>query len=423
MQRAGARQWVILLLLVALSVGPTVLAQETQITFGIPWGLDVFDGVLLELVDEYNQQNPGVHVNIESGWGIDRLITGAAGGAGPDVIGFGGPGEVVSIGEAVLQPIDAMIERFGIDTSLFLPDSVTTMGGQTYALKMFVDPNFPLLYNETILLEAGINGPPATVTDFDEMFHKLTRRSSTGDVEQLAMLPWNLGEEHLFLTWGPTFGAYSVWEGDETSGRYHVNTDEWRTTFEWINGYYQQLLPDIAHWGDAAWWQLDWLFEGKLAMAYHVSPTLGRLQDVTPYTWKAAAPLSHPDGAEVPMWFGGFSFGIGKFTQHADAAYDFLEFITWDPRAAEIIGNAGLIGAYQGSVAHQVLLESNPEWTEFLSLLPRAFGNLYNPPQVSFSTAAVDFFTAVKEGSTVPGELAEMERRLNAQAAEAGILR
>ena len=237
------------------------------------------------------------------------------------------------------------------------------------------------------------------------------------------MLPWNLSVAHLFFTWGPVFGANQIWEGDETSGRYVLTTPEWRATFDWLMDYYHRLAPDIASWGDRRWYHIDWLVEGKVAMAYHVSPTLGRLQAATPYTWKIAPPMTQPGGAELPVWFGGFTFGVGKFTQKEEAAYDFLRFLVWDPEASEIIGRYGLIGAYQGAVAHDVLLEHNPEWAEFVALLPRASGNMYVPPQINFGAAADTFINAVKAGGSVPNGLAEMERILNNQAAEAGILR
>src|SRR5690606_41609229 len=98
------------------------------------------------------------------------------------------------------------------------------------------------------------------------------------------MLPWNLSVAHLFFTWGPVFGANQIWEGDETSGRYVLTTPEWRATFDWLMDYYHRVAPDVAAWGDRRWYHIDWLVEGKVAMAYHVSPTLGRLQAATPYT-------------------------------------------------------------------------------------------------------------------------------------------
>ena len=414
---------IIVLWVVVFSASMAVSAQKTTITFGVPWGLDVFEGVLLELVDAYNAQSQTVQVEIETGWDRDKLVTAAAGGAGPDVIGFDGPSTVRAIGEVVLRPIDAEIDRHGIDLNRFFPDSVTQIRGQTYTLKLFVDPNFPLIYNDTFLQEAGVAMPPRSIPELDEVFPKLTRRTADGQAERVAMLPWNLGDEHLFLTWGPAFGATKIWDGDETSGRFVLSTPEWRSTFDWIIDYYHRIVPDIGHWGDRAWWNLDWLIEGRIAMAYHVSPTLGRLKATTPYTWKIAPPLSGPSGVEMPIWFGGFTFGVGKFTQNEEAAFDFLRFLIWDAQASEIIGSAGLIGAYQGAAAHDVLLENNPEWAEFISLLPRAFGNLYIPPQVRFGERATEFMNAIKAGASVPNALAELERVVNAEAAEVDMLR
>lgn len=411
-----------IVLTLLLTVATAASAQKSTVTFGIPWGLDVFQGTLLRLVDAYNEQSELYHVEIDTGWSPEKLLTAAAAGTGPDVVGVDGPDEVRNTGEVVLQPIDIMIDRYDIDVSRFLPDSVTQIRGQTYAIKLFVDPNFPIVYNETLLQQAGLSEPPRTIQEFDEIYPKLLRRSNDGMLEQAGMLPWNLSEGHLFQTWGPVFGADRIWEGDETSGRYNVTTPEWRATFEWLNDYYQRISPDIAHWGDRRWYHLDWLIEGKLLMAYHVSPTLRTLQETTPYTWKIALPMTQPGGAEMPIWFGGFSFGVGKYAENLEGAYDFLRFITWDDRAAEIIGTTGLIGAYQGSVAHEVLLEHNPVWAEFIGLLPKASGNFYNPPQIRFADLSAEFVRSWKEGGSVPNGLAELERLLNSLAAEAGVL-
>jgi len=411
----------VLFVVMALTFSTAAMAQKTTISFGVPWGLDVFNGVLLELVDAYNAQSDKYRVEIDTGWGPDKLLTAAAGGTGPDVVGVDNPDTVRTLGEAVLRPIDVMIDRYGIDRGRFLPDSVTQLRGQTYSIKMFVDPNFPLIYNETLLQESGIGQPPATISELDEVNSKLTRRSNDGLVQQLGMLPWNLGDDHLFFTWGPTFGAASIWEGDENSGRFKLATDEWHETFDWIAEYVHRLLPEIGHWGDRRWYHLDWLIDGNVLMAYHVSPTLARLKENTPYTWKVAPPLTNPGGSAAPIWFGGFTFGVGKFTNVEEGAYDFLRFLTWDERASEIIGRTGLIGAYQGSVAHQVLLENNPEWSDFLAVLPLASGNYYRPPQVNFAAEATAFMNSVREGGTVADGLFEMERRLNILAEEAGL--
>ena len=103
-----------------------------------------------------------------TGWSYDKQLTSAAAGLGPDVVQLLS-GNESSYLQLVTAPLDDRLEWAGIPAASFLPKTVSEQDGAIYGLPMFVDINFPLMYNKTLYSEAGLDAetPPATLADFD----------------------------------------------------------------------------------------------------------------------------------------------------------------------------------------------------------------------------------------------------------------
>lgn len=416
--------WLLALLVVCTSA-PSIAAAKVELTFGVPYGVDAFDSVFLLLAEEFEKRNPDVKVTVETGWEKEKIITAAAGQVGPDL------GIVVDVDANPMSvaglyvPLDGMLRRSGVRLDTFLAGRVWTAGGQVYGLPMFIDPNFPLVYSQRMLAEAGLDAkqPPATIAELDVMYPRLTRRGADGRVERLAMAMWNSGPGHIFQTWGLTFGA-QYWEGDETRGRFNLLSSAWISAMTWFQGYHQRYYADA--WPDkyATKSSATRMSNGQQVMAYLITSEYKFLKEEAPdYDWSVAAPMTTPQGAPAPIWFGGLRFGVSRYSKNPEAAFELLRFIATDSKASTIIGQCGLFGAYRNAPAFRVLVERDPVWLPFINALALSPGEYYKPVLTQWQGAATEFRKQLLDQGAAPrAALENMQRVLNGAARDAGII-
>jgi len=410
-------------LLAGLAVGAQTGFAKTTLTFGIPWEEDVFDSVFPRLVDAYNERNPEVEIRLESGWNVEKQVAAAAGGTGADVMANFDENTIANpeYQSAVFQSIDARMERHNIPREVFLPGSLVVHGGQTYGIKLFIDPNWPLFYNKTLMAEHGFDPerPPELVSEFDTMFSKLTVQDGDGAITRIAMTPWTGGHRGFMYVWGQAFGA-KQWIGDERSGHFDFLTPEWNEMACWHQEYvtrYSGATPGGAGTGFPL--QTQRFVNGQQVMGHSVTGHFGQVDQGSPYEWGLSGALTTPQGAASPMWFGGFRFGVSKFTSDADAAFDFLKFLVYDPEASVIIAEHSLFPAYNNAAGLEVILR-DARWLPVVQAIGLSEGTPYVPPIDAWVPTVAAMRNGLNGGVACRAALETMNQVLNAAAEEAG---
>lgn len=415
--------WTIGLLLTVLLAALPASAEPTTITFGIPWPVDIFDSVFPRLVAAYENQNPDVKVEIESGWNIDKQMTAAVSQTTPDLLAnLDQVDNPLVYQTTVFRPLESMLQRHDIPLDVFLPDSLSYVDESIYGIKLFIDPNWPLFYNKTLMAEHGVDpkNPPRTIAELDSIFPKLTKWTDDGSIERIAMTPWTGGNKGFMFVWGQAFGA-KQWEGDQKKGRFNFLTPEWQAMARWHQEYlerYAPHLPDGAARGFGQ--QLTRFISGQQVMGHSVVGHWKQVNEQSTYDWALAGPLTTPAGAKSPMWFGGFRFGIGKHAQKVEAAFDFLRFITYSSEASVIVAEHGLFPAYRDAAGLSVLMERDPRWLPVIEAISVAAGTPFVPPVANWNSAVTIFRNELAEGVPYTIALENLQRTLEAAAREAG---
>ena len=152
------RVWFLVVLALALFslVSISVAAQEKiTLTVATPWGdTTAFNGVFPALVEAYQKLRPDVEIEFLWGWSGEKIIAALAGGVLPDIVfGWGNTDEM----REVFMPLDELMERKGVRLDDYLVGSIGQMHllGKTWTLQVFIDPNFPLIYNKTYVRRSG----------------------------------------------------------------------------------------------------------------------------------------------------------------------------------------------------------------------------------------------------------------------------
>lgn len=363
--RKGSRPnaaWLCMLMALLLVVlAPTALAQR-KLTFGVNWWPeDATSRGFMPVVEAFKELHPDVEIEImwvtalTQPWSpsTDRAITLWAAGMGPDVVlvatdvlgqhAFGG----------LLMPVDEYVAQSDVDPEDFVPGSWNEMfwDGSMYAMPLKVDPNFALVWNKDYAEQAGLPSDegPATLSDFEDWFRRLTRVDATGQYTQLGAKPWDVyGNTNTMYTWGWTFGGEFY---DPVEHRVTADHPANVQALTWVREYYQEYAPYAA--------QFEFPHKGE-AMRFSVTETLTRWLDDFPDIplGVGVQPFKEDGGPTNPSWVGGWAIGIMSGTDEPELAWKFVKFLSADPNGSAILsGPARWIPAYLKSDIIPVYLE------------------------------------------------------------------
>ena len=135
------------------------------------------EGTVEKLIAEFEAEYPNIKVtpvNLPFGEVRNQVITNAAAGQLPDVIGMNPPWMAEFIDLGVLEPLDTYIQN---DTSLSVSDLVQAPMAKykdhTWMVPL-TSSTFVLFYNKTMFAEAGLTNPPSNWQEMREYAKTLT---------------------------------------------------------------------------------------------------------------------------------------------------------------------------------------------------------------------------------------------------------
>lgn len=275
----------------------------------------------------------------------EKLLTSLAGGQVPDIVLWDRYQTSLYAPKGALAPIDEYIEADNIDTGMFYEPAVSEMevDGELYGLPLLVD-NRSLIYNKTLLEEAGVTAP----TTWDEL-KAAAEALTVRDGGKLTQSGFDLSDPGLF-------NMYLAQAGGEL-----LNDDETKTAFNSPEGlavldYWQSLLDAGVYeqgFGDAG----DAFAEGRTAMKLDGPWALTTLDQVDGLEYGVVAPPAGPNG-DLGAYMGGFGLVIPEGAKNADGAWEFMK---WWTTEAE---NGVAFGEISGWIPANVDAANDPFFTE-----------------------------------------------------------
>jgi len=183
---------------------------KTEITFSYLWGGAEAEA-LEEIIADFNESQDEIVVKGVSSPDQQKQLTSMSSSSGSfDISDNFGNNVGAWASKGVLAPLDEAIAAEGIDVDDFIPSAMDQMSydGTTYALPIAIH-SFQLLYNKTLLDEAGIT-PPTTMDELAAAAQKLTVVDS-GKISQLGLGSAN--DSTTLTTLGFAFGG--SWDGED----------------------------------------------------------------------------------------------------------------------------------------------------------------------------------------------------------------
>ncbi|NLL42681.1 MAG: sugar ABC transporter substrate-binding protein [Firmicutes bacterium] len=362
-------------LLLVLCLSFTSFAQVTTIDF-LNFSSSGDNEVHLERMREiFEEQNPNIKVNIETvGYGdyFVRLMTSVVAGTAPDAFELNFENFAAYAMKGTIQPLDELIEKSGFDISVSDPNALAAFrsGGKQYGLP-FSFSNVIVLYNKDLFDQAGVSYPTSDWTWADQLDAATKIRALGEDIFGI----FQPIQFHEFYKVVRQNGG-SLFNEDMT--KFTVNTPENVETLQYMVDRVQKhnVMPTEEQLSGMGDWDL--FAAGRLGMLVTGSWAFPYMMENCDFDWDIAV---EPGNTAKATHFFANGVVINKDTKKAEAAFEWIKFLSASKEAAEIRVKAGW---ELPAVTHQEILDMYAATTppESKSVIFESLQYLVTPPVI-----------------------------------------
>ena len=347
------------------------------------------------IVQDFQTKYPKVTVVVKDAQDDDKTLQAIGAGNGPDVaqsFSTDRVGKFCSSGAWV--DLKAYIDRDKVDLTK-IPATVrsyTEFRGKRCSMPFLADA-YGFYYNKRMFADAGLAGPPKTLSELTTMTKALTKKKADGSIERAGFLPmWGFYEfspAHL----SPTTGA--TWFKED--GKSAVGSDPaWKEIMQWqkelVDWYgYKNLQKFTASLGDE--FSADHAFhKGQVAMMIDGEWRVAFLRDQAKALEFGTAPMPVADSKADRYGAGyvtGNIIGVSKTAKNPEAAWALIKYLTTDAGAvAKLANGIKNVPTTSDGLAAATDLQNDADFKIFLQIFD-------NPKSVTMPSSAVG--TAVEE--------------------------
>ena len=317
-------------LLAMLSLAMLAMAGCTRQQDGVTlrfWAMGREAEVVTGLIREFEQQNPGIRVQVQNiPWTAahEKLLTAFAAEGLPDVCQLGNTWipEFATLG--ALTPLQPYVDASAIvDEADYFPGIWDTnlIDGELVGVPWYVDTRL-LYYRKDLLARAGYDHPPRTWDEWAGMMAAIKRHQ--GADRYAVLMPINEFEQQLSLALQQDD---PLLREDGTRGNFRSPGFRRALAF-YARMFDEQWAPRMSETQISNVW--DEFFRGfnvfYLSGPWNIGEFNKRQPDDLAGQW-GTAPLPGPDGPGAGI-AGGTSLVVFRSSAHKDAAWKLVEFLS-----------------------------------------------------------------------------------------------
>lgn len=344
------------------SGGDTSADGDVTIEFAQWWEPELGDGQFRGLMDQFEQENPGITVDLVSGPYAstkEQLFAGAASGTMPDVVGLDGAWVSDFAKQGVIADLSELMSSAGYDESQLA--SQIKIDGSTYMIPV-INFVYPMFTNDGLLSQAGVSAPPSTRTEFADAAEKITALG--GDVSGW-VLPLSLeapnGVQNDVMSWVWASGGSML-----NDGKPDLTNDDVASAADYI----QQLWDDgVIAPGSFTMKEQDKVEEftnGRVGMMIDSLAHINLIRESNPDLAFSISAIPAEDGftGERGIPYASWGIGVAENSEHKDAAFKLVQFLMGKDVNSEL---STMAKAFPGNT------ESVPTFVEDDELFQTAF--------------------------------------------------
>jgi multiple sugar transport system substrate-binding protein len=312
------------------------------------WEPELPDGSLRALMDEFEEQNPGITVELLSGPYAstkEQVVAGAAAGTMSDVVGLDGAWVSDFSKQGSIASLTDLMSEAGYDDSQLA--SQIQLDGATYMIPV-VNFVYPLITNDELLAEAGIDAPPSNRTEFTAAAEAI---SGLGDNVSGWALPLSLeapnGVQNDVMSWVWASGGSMLADGqpDLTNAQVTDATE-----------YIQQLWGSgVIAPGSFTMKEQDKVEEftnGRVGMVISSLAHVNTIRESNPDLEFSisAIPAEDSYAGERGIPYASWGIGVAENSEHKAEAWKLVEFLMSEEVNSELSSFANAFPGNTSSV-------------------------------------------------------------------------
>jgi multiple sugar transport system substrate-binding protein len=296
--------------------------EDVVLEFAQWWEPELPEGVLRGLMDQFEEENPGITVELLSGPYAstkEQVVAGAASGTMSDVVGLDGAWVSDFVNQGAIADLSALMGEAGYDESQLA--SQVQIGGATYMIPV-VNFAYMLFSNQDILEAAGAT-VPETRTEFAETAAAITTDDVSGWILPLSLEAPN-GIQNDVMSW--------VWASGGTmlaDGQPDVTNDQVKSAVEYIKGLNDAgvIAPGAATLKEQD--KVEEFTNGRVGMMISSLAHINTIRDSNPELNFTISALPAEDGytGERGTPYASWGIGVAENSEHKAEAFKLIEFL------------------------------------------------------------------------------------------------
>ncbi|MCM2428370.1 extracellular solute-binding protein [Streptomyces sp. RKAG337] len=323
--------------------------KDVTITFWHGWTAPNELKAINDNVARFEKAHPNIHVKVQANITDDKInqAVRAGGATAPDVVSSFTTDNVGKFcSSSAFADLAPFLKKDNIDPAKVFPKPMleyTQFQGKRCTLPLLGDV-YALYYSQKAFKEAGIAGPPKTLSEFKADAVRLTK-STGASYSQLGFMPNFHGYEstpgHFAAQWGAKYF--------DASGKAQLAKDKgfaemltWQRDMVKSLGGFDKLEKYRNTFGDE-FGAKNPLHTGQVAMGIDGEWRLGMAKEANATSDLAVAPFPVPDDQADTYgrgYLSGTIVGVANTSSKKNASWELVKFMTTDTQAVVSFANA-----------------------------------------------------------------------------------
>lgn len=330
---------------------------DVVLEFAQWWEPELPDGVLRGLMDQFEEENPGITVELLSGPYAstkEQVVAGAASGTMSDVVGLDGAWVSDFVQQGAIADLSALMDDAGYDQTQLA--SQVQLGGSTYMVPV-VNFAYMLFTNDTMLADAGVE-VPSTRSEFADAAAALTDGNATGWILPLSLEAPN-GIQNDVMSWVWASGGSML-----DNGQPDVTNEDVKSAVEFIVDLDSAgvIAPGAATLKEQD--KVEEFTNGRVGMMISSLAHINTIRESNPDLEFTISALPAADGytGERGTPYASWGIGVAENSEHKAEAWKLIDFLMSESSNAQL---ADAANAFPGNTtARPEFVDNDPIFQE-----------------------------------------------------------